>query len=44
MPANVDLGRQLIDLTLAGNMFLANAAVFQTADTLLGELFFPYRR
>jgi flagellar hook protein FlgE len=42
--SNVDLGRQLIDLTLAGNMFRANAAVFQTADTLLGELFFPYRR
>jgi len=42
--SNVDLGRQLIDLTLAGNMFRANAAVFQTADTLLGESFFPYRR
>jgi flagellar hook protein FlgE len=42
--SNVDVGRQLIDLTLAGNMFRANAAVFQTADTLLGELFFPYRR
>jgi flagellar hook protein FlgE len=42
--SNVDLGRQLIDLTLAGNMFRANLAVFQTADTLLGELFFPYRR
>ena len=42
--SNVDLGRQLIDLTLAGNMFQAIAAVFQTADTLLGESFFPWRK
>lgn len=42
--SNVDLGRQLIDLALAGNMFRANLAVFQAADTLLAELFFPYRR
>lgn len=42
--SNVDLGRQLIDLTLAGNQFRANLAVLQTADTLLAELFFPYRR
>jgi len=42
--SNVDLGRQLIDLTLAGNMFKANAAVFRTADEMLGELFFPWRR
>ncbi len=42
--SNVDLGRELIELTLAGNMFRANAAVFQTADAMLGELFFPWRR
>jgi flagellar hook protein FlgE len=42
--SNVDLGRELIELTLAGNMFRANAAVFQAADTMLGELFFPWRR
>jgi flagellar hook protein FlgE len=42
--SNVDLGHELIELTLAGNLFRANLAVFHTADTLLGELFFPYRR
>jgi flagellar hook protein FlgE len=42
--SNVDLGRQLIELTLAGNLFRANALVFHTADTLLGEMFFPWRR
>jgi flagellar hook protein FlgE len=42
--SNVDLGHELIELTLAGNMFQANLAVFHTADTLLGELFFPWRR
>jgi flagellar hook protein FlgE len=42
--SNVDLGRQLIELTLAGNLFSVNAAVFRTADTLLGEMFFPWRR
>lgn len=39
--SNVNLGRQLIDLTLAGNLFRANAAVFQTADALHSEMF-PY--
>ena len=42
--SNVDLGRQLIELTLAGNMFRANAAVVRAADEMLGELFFPWRR
>jgi len=42
--SNVDLGEQLIELTLAGNQFHANLAVFQTANTLLGEMFFPWRR
>jgi flagellar hook protein FlgE len=42
--SNVDMGHELIELTLAGNMFRANLAVFQTADNLLGELFFPWRR
>ena len=42
--SNVDLGRQLIELTLANNLFRANAAVFRTADEMLGELFFPWRR
>jgi flagellar hook protein FlgE len=41
--SNVDIGRELIELTLAGNMFSANAAVFQTADEMLGALFFPWR-
>lgn len=42
--SDVDLSRQLIDLTLAGNLFRANAAVFRTADAMLSELFFPWRR
>jgi flagellar hook protein FlgE len=42
--SNVDLGEELIELTLAGNMFRANLAVLQTADALLGEMFFPWRR
>jgi len=42
--SNVDLGRQLIDLTLAGDMFKANAAVFRAADEMLGELYFPWRK
>ena len=42
--SNVDVGRELIELTLAGNMFRANLAVLRTADQLLGELFFPWRR
>jgi flagellar hook protein FlgE len=41
--SNVDIGHELIELTLAGNMFQANWQVFQTANNLLGELFFPYR-
>jgi flagellar hook protein FlgE len=40
--SNTDVGRELIELALAGNHFRANLAVFQTADALLGELFFPY--
>jgi flagellar hook protein FlgE len=40
--SNTDIGRELIELALAGNHFRANLAVFQTADALLGELFFPY--
>jgi flagellar hook protein FlgE len=42
--SNVDIGRELIELTLAGNLFKANLAVFSTADNLLCELFFPWRR
>ena len=42
--SNVDIGHELIELTLAGNMFQANLAVWNTANTLLGELFFPWRR
>ena len=42
--SNVDIGRELIELTLAGNLFRANAAVFQTADAMLGSMFFPWRR
>jgi len=42
--SNVDLGHELIELTLARNMFQANLLVFHTADTLLGEMFFPWRR
>jgi len=41
--SNVDIGHELIELTLAGNLFQANWQVFQTANNLLGELFFPYR-
>ncbi len=42
--SNVDIGRELIELTLAGNLFQANLAVLHTADTMLGEMFFPWRR
>jgi flagellar hook protein FlgE len=42
--SNVDISRELIELTLAGNLFQANLAVLATADSLLGELFFPWRR
>jgi flagellar hook protein FlgE len=41
--SNVDIGHQLIELTLGGNMFQANLAVFHTAENLLSELFFPWR-
>ena len=36
--SNTDVGRNLVDLLLASNSFRANAAVFSTADHLLGEL------
>jgi len=42
--SNVDLGHELVELTLAGNLFRANLAVLQTADSMLGEMFFPWRR
>ncbi len=42
--SNVNIGHELIELTLAGNLFQANLAVLHTADTLLGEMFFPWRR
>jgi flagellar hook protein FlgE len=42
--SNVNIGRELVELTLAGNLFQMNLAVFHTADTLLGELFFPWRK
>jgi flagellar hook protein FlgE len=41
--SNVDLGRELVDLTLAENQFRANLLVLDTADSLLDELFFPWR-
>jgi flagellar hook protein FlgE len=41
--SNVDIGSELIELTLAGNMFQANLAVFHTADNMLTALFFPWR-
>jgi flagellar hook protein FlgE len=41
--SNVDIGHELIELTLAGNLFQANLAVLRTADTMLGEMFFPWR-
>jgi flagellar hook protein FlgE len=41
--SNVNIGHELVELTLAGDLFRANLAVFHTADTLLGELFFPWR-
>ena len=41
--SNVDVGSELVELTLAGNMFQANLAVFQTADSMLDSLFFPWR-
>jgi flagellar basal-body rod protein FlgG len=41
--SNVDIGGELVELTLAGNMFQANLAVLQTADSMLDTLFFPWR-
>jgi flagellar hook protein FlgE len=41
--SNVDLGRELVELTLAENLFRANLLVLDTADSLLDELFFPWR-
>lgn len=41
--SNVDVGQELIELTLAGNLFQSNLAVLQTADHMLGALFFPWR-
>jgi len=41
--SNVDIGSELVELTLAGNMFQANLAVFHTADNMLTALFFPWR-
>jgi flagellar hook protein FlgE len=42
--SNTDLGRELVDLMLAGNQYRANVLVLETADTLLGELIFTWRR
>lgn len=36
--SNTDVGEELVELILAEQQFLANAAVFETADELLGEL------
>jgi len=41
--SNVDIGRELIELALAGTLFQANLAVLQTADSMLGTMFFPWR-
>jgi flagellar hook protein FlgE len=41
--SNVNVGHELIELTLAGNLFRSNLAVLQTADNMLGSLFFPWR-
>ena len=36
--SNTDVGEELVELILAEQDLLANAAVFETADALLGEL------
>jgi len=41
--SNVDIGRELIELTLAGTLFQSNLAVLHTADEMLGAMFFPWR-
>lgn len=41
--ANVNIGQELIELTLAGNLFRDNLAVIHTADQMLSGLFFPWR-
>jgi len=41
--SNVDIGRELIELTLAGNLFQLNLVVLNTADDMLGAMFFPWR-
>jgi flagellar hook protein FlgE len=41
--SNVNIGHELIELTLAGNLFRGNLAVITTADQMLGALFFPWR-
>ena len=42
--SNTDIGRELVNSMLAGNQFRANALVLETADSLLGELIFTWRR
>ena len=41
--SNVELGHELVELTLAANMFRANLHALETADSLLDEMFFPWR-
>lgn len=41
--SNVNIGRELIEMTLAGSLFHMNLAVIHTADQMLGALFFPWR-
>jgi flagellar basal-body rod protein FlgG len=41
--SNTDIGRQLIELALAGTLFQTNLTVLQTADDMLGSMFFPWR-
>lgn len=41
--SNAETGRELVEMTLAGNLFRTNLAVIHTADQMLGALFFPWR-
>jgi flagellar hook protein FlgE len=42
--SNVNIGHELVELTLAGNLFQLNLAVLRTADDMLGAMYFPWRR
>ncbi len=40
--SNVDIGREIVDLMLAEDLFHANLLVLETADSLMDSLFFPW--